>query len=79
MHFIFLVIIITFKMDKTASNKTSLKPAKGFATKNTQEEFGDTQYNSSVVHEFAKLNIEKASNKIDRKALKMFNVFVQSS
>ena len=79
MHFIFLVIIITFKMDKTASNKTSLKPADGFAIENTQEEFGDTQYNSSVVYEFAKVNIAKASNRTDRKTLNMFNVFVQSS
>ena len=79
MHFIFLVIIIIPKMDKTASNDTSLKPADGFAIENTQEKFGDTQYNSSVVQKFAKLNIEKASNKIDRIALKMFNVFVQSS
>ena len=66
-------------MDETFSNDTSLKPADGFAIENTREEFGETQYNSSVVHEFAKLNIEKASNKVDRKALNMFNVFVQSS
>ena len=66
-------------MDTTTSSENSLKPAKGFAIKNTQEEFGDTQYNSSVVYEFAKVNIAKASNRTDRKTLNMFNVFVQSS
>ena len=66
-------------MYKTASNETSLKPAGGFAIKNTQEDLEVIQYNSSVVHEFAKLSIKKASNKVDRKALNMFNVFVQSS
>ena len=44
---------------------------------NTQEDLGVTQYNSSVVHEYAKLNIAKALNRIDRKVLNMFNVFVQ--
>ena len=65
-------------MDQAISNETTLKPAVGFAVKNTQEELGVTLYNSSIVHEFVKLNIEKALNKIDRKALNMFNVFVQS-
>ena len=66
-------------MYKTASNETSLKPAGGFAIKNTQEDFNVTQYNSSIVHEIAELNIKKASNKIDRKILIMLNVFAQSS
>ena len=66
-------------MDKAASNKTSLKPASCLATKNTQKDLKVTQYNSSVVHKFVKLNIAKASNRYDRKALNMFNVFVQSS
>ena len=66
-------------MYKTASNETSLKPAGGFAIKNTQEDLEVIQYNSSVVHEFAKLNIEKASNKINRKSLYMFNDCAQSS
>lgn len=66
-------------MDKTASNETSLNPDRGFAVKNIQEDLEVIQHNSSVVHEFAKLNIEKASNKIDRKAMTMFNVFVKSS
>ena len=66
-------------MYKTASNETSLKPAGGFAIKNTQEDFNVTQYNSSFVHEFAKFNIEKASNKIDRNALNLYNDFVLSS
>ena len=66
-------------MDQTATIETILKPVCGFAIKNTQEEFGDTQYNSSVVYEFAKVNIAKASNRTDRKTLNMFNVFVQSS
>ena len=66
-------------MDKTATNETSLKPAGGFAIENTQEDLEVIQYNRAVVHEFAKLNIKKASNKIDRKGLIMFNVFVKSS
>ena len=66
-------------MDNTTSNETSLKPAEGFAIKSAHEDLGVTQYNSSVVHEFVKLNIAKASNRIDRKILNMFNVFVQSS
>ena len=66
-------------MDKTILNETSLKLVVGFAIKNTQEDFNVTQYNSSIVHEFAKFNIEKASNKIDRKALKMFNGLIKSS
>ena len=75
----FLVEIDTSKMDKAVSNKTSFIPAGSFAIKNTHEDLGVTQYNSTVVNEFAKLKIEKASNKIDRKALNMFNVFVQKS
>ena len=66
-------------MDKAASNITSLKPASCLATKNTQKDLKVTQYNSSVVHEFARVNLEKASKKIDRKALILFNDFVQSS
>ena len=66
-------------MDKAASNKTSLKPASCLATKNTQKDLKVTQYNTSVVQEFTKTNNEKASNKIDRKALILFNDFVQSS
>ena len=66
-------------MNKTASDETRLKLAGGFAIKNTYEDLGVTQHNSSVVNEFAKLNIEKASNKIDRKAMNMFNVFVLTS
>ena len=66
-------------MDTTTSNEASLKPAEGFAIKSTHEDLGVTQYNSSVVHEFVKLNITKASNRIDRKALSVFNVFVKSS
>ena len=66
-------------MDNTTSNEFSFKPAGSFANKNTQEDFGVTQYSSAVVYEFAKLNIAKASNRIDRKALNMFNVFVKSS
>ena len=66
-------------MDKTASNETSLNADRGFAVKNIQEDLEVIQHNSSVVHEFAKLNIEKASKKIDRKAMTMFNVFVKSS
>ena len=66
-------------MDKTASNETSLNADCSFAVKNAQEDLEVTQHNSSIVHEFAKLNIEKASNKIDRKAMTMFNVFVKSS
>ena len=66
-------------MDKTASNETSLNANCSFAIKSTQEDLEVIQHNSSVVHEFAKLNIEKASNKIDRKAMTMFNVFVKSS
>ena len=49
-------------MNKKASNKTSLTPGGGFAEKNAQKDLAVTQYNSSVDHEFAKLNIEKASN-----------------
>ena len=66
-------------MDQTVSNETSLKPASGFAMKNTKEDLGVTQYNNSVVHEFAKLNIEKASNKINRKPLNIFNDCAQSN
>ena len=66
-------------MNDTASNETSLKLAGSFALENTQKNLEVTQPKSSVVHEFAKLNIEKATNKIDRKALNMFNVFVKSS
>ena len=66
-------------MDKLVSSETSLKPAGGFGIKRTREDLGVTQYNRSDVNEFAILNIKKASNKIDRKALDMFNVFVQSS
>ena len=66
-------------MATKTSNEASLKPAKGFAIKSTHEDLGVTQYNSSVVHKFVKLNIAKASNRYDRKALNMFNVFVQSS
>ena len=66
-------------MNDTASNETSLKPAGSFALENAQKNLGITQNKSSVDHEFAKLNIEKATNNIDRKALNMFNVFVKSS
>ena len=66
-------------MEKTVSIKNRLNPASGFAIKNTHEDLGVTQYNSTVVNEFAKLNIEKASNKIDRKSLNLFNVCVKSS
>ena len=68
-------------MNKTASDETSLKPAGGFANKNTQKDLGlgVTQYNSSIVHRNAKLNVEKASKKIDEKTLNIFNVFVNSS
>ena len=66
-------------MDMTILNETSLKLVVGFAIKNTQEDFNVTQCNSSIVHEIAKLNIKKASNKIDRKALKMFNGLIKSS
>ena len=76
---IFIGYIVIYKMDQTVSNEINLKPASGFAKENFQQDLEVTQYNSSVVHEFAKLNIEKASNKIDRKNLKTFNVFVQSS
>ena len=63
-------------MDKAVSNKTSFIPAGSFAIKNTHEDLGVTQYNISVVHKFAELNIVKAFNKIDRKALNMFNDYV---
>ena len=66
-------------MDTTTSSENSLKPAKGFAIKNTQEDLRLTQYNNSANNEFAKLNIAKASNRVDRKVLNMFNVFVKSS
>ena len=66
-------------MEKITSNKTGFKPYVGFACKTSREDLGVNQYNSSVVQELAKLNIEKASNIIDRKALNMFNDFVQSS
>ena len=66
-------------MDQTVLNEISFKLAGGFAMKNTQEDLAVTQYNSTVVHEFAKLNIAKALNRVDRKALNMFNVFVKSS
>ena len=66
-------------MNKIVSNETSLKPAGAFAIKNTNEDLGVTQYNSRIFHGFAKLNIEKASSKIDRKALNTFDVFLQSS
>ena len=66
-------------MNKIVSNETSLKPAGAFAIKNAYEDLGVTQYNSRIFHGFAKLNIEKASIKIDRKALDMFNVYIKSS
>ena len=66
-------------MEKTVSIKNRFNPASGFAIKNTNEDLGVTQCKSTVVNKFAKLNIENASNKIDRKALNMFNVFVKSS
>ena len=76
---LFIVSIVISKMDQTVSSENSFKPADGFAIKNTQEDLGVTQFNCSIVHEFAKLNIEKASSKIDRKALNTFDVFLQSS
>ena len=66
-------------MNDTASNETSLKLAGSFALENTQKNLGVTQLNSLVVHEFAQLNIEKATNKFDRKALNVYNVFVKLS
>ena len=66
-------------MNETASNETSSKPDGSFALENTQKNLGVTQPKSLVDHEFAKLNIEKATNNIDRKAWNMFNVFVKSS
>ena len=66
-------------MDKLVSSKTSLKLAGGFGIKRTWEDLAVTQYNRSDVNEFALLNIKKASNKVDKKALNVFNVFVQSS
>ena len=66
-------------MDQTATIETILKPVCGFAIKNTQEDLRLTQYNNSANNEFAKLNIAKASNRVDRKVLNMFNVFVKSS
>ena len=50
-------------MDQTVSNEISLKPASGFAIKSTHEDLGVTQYTSSVVHKFVKLNIAKTSNR----------------
>ena len=66
-------------MDQTVTNETSLKLAGGFAIENTYEDLGVTRFNSSAVHEFPKLNIAKASTTIDRKALNIFNDFVQPS
>ena len=66
-------------MNDTASNETSLKLAGSFALENTQKNLEVTQPKSSIVHEFAKLNIEKATNKFDRKALNVYNVFVKLS
>ena len=66
-------------MEEKASQKTNLKSDIGFAINNTHKDLGVTQYNTSVVQEFTKTNIEKASNKIDRNALNLYNDFVQSS
>ena len=66
-------------MDQDVSNKTSIKLTSRFGIKNIYEDLGVTQHNNLVFHEFAKLNIEKASNKIDRKAFNTFDVFLQSS
>ena len=66
-------------MDIKASIESRLELASSFAIKSNYEDLGVTQYNSTVVNEFAKLNIEKASNKIDRKSLNLFNVCVKSS
>ena len=66
-------------MNETASNETSSKPAGNFALENIQKDLRVTQHNSLVVNEFAKLNIEKATNNIDKRALNMFNVFDKSS
>ena len=66
-------------MNDTALNETNLKLAGSFALENSQKNLGVTQPKSLVDHEFAKLNIEKATNNIDRKAWNMFNVFVKSS
>ena len=66
-------------MDQDVSNKTSIKLTSRFAMENIYEDLGVTQHNNLVFHEFAKLNIEKASNKFDRKALNMFNNCIQSS
>ena len=67
-----IIIIITYKTDETVSNKTILKPAGSCA----HEDFGVTHFNNSVIHGFPQLNVEKAQNKIDRKSLNTFNVFV---
>ena len=66
-------------MEEKASQKTNLKSDIGFAINNIHKELGVTQHNTSVVQEFTKTNIEKASNRIDRNALNLYNDFVQSS
>ena len=66
-------------MDETASNEAILKMADGYAVQDIYEDLGVTQYNNSVLDDFVKLNIEKASDKIDRIVLNMFNDFVSSS
>lgn len=64
-------------MDKKSSNKARLTDVSFCGTNNTPAKFLVTKNNSLVVHKFAKLSIEKASYKIDRKVLENFTDYIQ--
>ena len=64
-------------MDKSSSNKVSVKDAGICEAKRIRRNLTAIQNNSSS-HNFAKLSIENASNNVDRNKLKIFNGYVQS-
>ena len=62
-------------MDKKYTNEASLVDAGVYKPKKASENTKVMQNNSSS-YNFVNLSIKKASNKIDRKALNMFDVFL---
>ena len=64
------------KMDKNIQNKQNLTYSGVCAAKKLRRNLTDVNYDS-LNRKFVKLNIEKASNNVDRKKLNIFKKFVR--